>query len=389
MGCNRSAIIATETEVLRRQVELSDKEARNRSIQIIELQREIEKAKKDAMTLSEENQKLTYQLHCRRNEEGYQQILNSEFESNKEEFQRVKLWSEFEILHANQVLAQLVENCDLPSNDERRERISFLLPQIASSQYDPEHLLTLSQQRYEHIQVLLTALFQSKDTLQTQIKALDHLVVSALKEIGKSKAIEMMKAISSANTLSKLPLIRSAVKTFGLGDGSSAVRDEDREMELEAEIVNLKAHCHSLEAEVKRLQSLIEDAEQQTTYEEEERDAVEESLAPTPAPEVQVTSSPQRLKRRMTSFNVSAMRIADFDHMQDHISPELYALGQELKRTKETLRAYEENMPEIRASARLVREKGSKEAVLKLLVWIEALVESIKAVGVPANQYIV
>ena len=74
--------------------------------------------------------------------------------------------------------------------------------------------------------------------------------------------------------------------------------------------------------------------------------------------------------------------------LHDQVSPELYTLGQELKRAKEMLRAYEENMPEVRASARLVREKGSKEAVLKLLVWIETLVESIKAVGVPANQYI-
>jgi len=390
MGCTRSAIVATEVETLRLQVQKSEKESKNQSIQISELQREIEKAKKDAMTLSEENQKLTFQLHCRKNEEGYQQILNAEFESNKEEFQRVKLWSEFEILHANQVLAQLLENSDLSANDERRVRISFLLPQIASSQYDMEHLLALSQQRYEHIQALLTGLFHFKDTLKIQVKSLDHLVVAALKEVGKAKAAELAKSISSADTLSKLPLIRSAVKAFGISDGSNAVRDEDREMELEGEVVTLKMHCNFLEAEVKRLQSIIEDAQQQTTYNEEEMDAVEESLAPTPAPDVQTSlspSPPKAFKRRMTSFHMPSMRATDLD-LHDQVSPELYTLGQELKRAKEMLRAYEENMPEVRASARLVREKGSKEAVLKLLVWIEALVESIKAVGVPANQYI-
>ena len=270
MGCTRSAIVATEVETLRLQVQKSEKESKNQSIQISELQREIEKAKKDAMTLSEENQKLTFQLHCRKNEEGYQQILNAEFESNKEEFQRVKLWSEFEILHANQVLAQLLENSDLPANDERRVRISFLLPQIASSQYDMEHLLALSEQRYEHIQALLTGLFHFKDTLKIQVKSLDHLVVAALKEVGKAKAAELAKSISSADTLSKLPLIRSVVKAFGLSDGSNAVRDEDREMELEGEVVTLKMRCNFLEAEVKRLQSIIEDAQQQTTYDEEE-----------------------------------------------------------------------------------------------------------------------
>jgi hypothetical protein len=391
MGCNRSAIIATEVETLRNQVKLSEQDGRNSSIQISELQREIEKAKQDAMTLLEENQKLTYQLHCRRNEEDCKQILNSEFESNKEEFMKVKLWSEFEIQHANQVLESLLANSDLSEKDERRVRISFLLPQIMSSQYDMEHLLVLAEQRYEHIQYLLTALFKFKDTLKIQIKALDHMIISALKQVEKPEAAEHITAISSADSLSKLHLIRKAIKTFGLGDASGPVPDVWKEMELEGEIVNLKARCNYLEDEVRRLQSIIEDMQRQTSFgEEQDMETPDiESVAPTPAPVVESTTAPSRaFKRRMTSFNVSSMRVNDLESLHDHISPEIYALGLELKRTQDTLRAYEENMPEIRASARLVREKGSKEAVLKLLVWIEALVEAIKAVGVPANQYI-
>lgn len=378
---------------MKSQVTASEREGRNRSIQISALQQEIDKAKKDAMTLLEENQKLTYQLHCRRNEEDCKEILNSEFESNKEEFKKVKEWSEFEILHANQVLESLLENSDLSEKDERRIRINFLLPQIVSSQYDMEHLLVLAEQRYEHIQYLLAALFRFKDTLKIQIKAIDHMVISALKQVEKPEAAEHISAISSADTLTKLHLIRKVIKTFGIGDGSSPVPDVCREMELEGEIVNLKARCNYLEDEVRRLQSIIEDMQHQGTYEDEQGMETPdiESVAPTPAPEVipESTSVPSKaFKRRMTSFNVSSMRINDLESLHDHISPELYALGLELKRTRETLRAYEENMPEIRASARLVREKGSKEAVLKLLVWIETLVEAIKAVGVPANQYI-
>ena len=386
-------MLATEVETLQNQVKVSEQEGQKRSTQISELQREIDKAKKDAMTLLEENQKLTYQLHCRRNEGDSQQIQNSEFESNKEEFMKVKLWSEFEILHANKVLESLLENSDLSEKDERRVRISFLLPEIMSNQYDMEHLLVLAGQRYEHIQYLLTALYRFKDTLKIQMKALDQMVISALKRMEKPEAAEHISAISSADSLSKLHIIRKVIKTFGLGDGSSPVPDVWKEMELEGEILNLKARCNFLEGEVKRLQSIIEDMQHQTTYEEEQDMETPdiESVAPTPAPVVVAESAavPSRgFKRRMTSFNVSSMQINDLENLHDHISPELYALGLELKRTRETLRAYEENMPEIRASARLVREKGSKEATLKLLVWIEALVEAIKAVGVPANQYI-
>lgn len=390
MGCSRSVALETELKSVTTQVESLQKEDKNKSTQIRELQREVEKAKKDALTLIEENQKLTYQIHCRRNEEGYEQLLNAQFESNKEEFKKVRVWSVFEIEQANAVLVKLVNHCDWPASDERRTRISFLLQSLTSNEYDMEHLLSLSQQRYEYIHSLLDAIITLKENIKEQMKPLEHIFQSALKQVENPKAAEFVKTLAGLEMLEKAEVFRKVIKTFGLGEATAGVRDEDKEMELEGEIVNLKNEINTLASEITRLKSIIQDYEQNQVYEDDVSMSAEER-EPTPAPTELTPPSPpvKTFKRRVTSFNVSSYnQIKDLESLHDHISPELYALGLELKKTKDTLSAYEENMPEIRAAARLVREKGSKEATLKLLIWIETLVESIKAVGAPANQYI-
>ena len=354
MGCNNSAPLQAEIVTLRKDIASLTVALRQERDQKDSLHKEMTKATEAVMSLSQENQKLTFLLHARKNSEV--PLETKVFESTKEEFNKMKEWSELEIENGNTVLSTLLESSTLTAKDETHKEITSLQTRIKASIYDPDQLIELCKLRAEFIDDLLQDCIEYRKETNSLIKTLETTVIAGLRVVRGDESNQFVKALQEATGTEKLRVVRSALKTFGFNGGYEAIRDIDREKELGDEVHSLTVKMKAAEAKIKTLEETVEELEEAHG---DEMVSPEESEA-TPAPVEEQKPFQRRLSRRPTFVEGNNPLIG------------------ELSRANEKIKVYEEQLHDVQTSAKVAREKGTKEAILKLMIGLETMAAAVK-----------
>lgn len=241
MGCQQSARLTFELQTARQEAEELQKSLKLANDMKEAFQSETEKAKSVVLSLTAENEKMAYELHVRKNSDY--QGNSGIFESTKEEFLKMKQWTEMEINRANEILANLLASSSLTEKDEKHGQILRIIEEIRDSEYDPEKLLELGKLRFDFIQELLAEYMDFKSKMAIQLKAMEATITAAVAKSPGIHVKDLLGTLAQAPLVAKLIVVRDIIKRVGLAGSVGAGMDDEMQRLLEARAEELEANA--------------------------------------------------------------------------------------------------------------------------------------------------
>ena len=388
MGCQQSARITFELQTARQEAEELQKSLKLANDMKEAFQSETEKAKSVVLNLTAENERMAYELHVRKNSDY--QGNSGIFESTKEEFLKMKQWTEMEINRANEILANLLASSSLTEKDDKHGQILRIIEEIHDSEYDPEKLLELGRLRFDFIQELLSEYMDFKSKMSIQLKAMEATITAAVAKSPGVHVRELLGTLTQAPLVAKLIVVRDIIKRVGLAGAVGAGLDDEAQRLLEARAEELEAQASIHEetiaflrtartgmTSIEALNAQLKDTEQQLAVASEqiaEATAAREQFAQLHDENSALQSQLKALQETSAAGeDVEKVRemLAEATAANEKLTRESANVHQDLSTTKEKLSAYQEKVTNIMEFARRAKDASDSESLESLFKALE------------------
>ena len=388
MGCQQTARITFELQTARQEIEELQKSLKLANDMKEAFQAETEKAKNAVLTLTAENEKLAYEIHVRKNVEY--QGNSGIFESTKEEFMKMKQWTDMEINRANDILSSLLASSSLTEKDEKHSQILRIIEDMHDSEYDPEKLLELGRLRFDLMQELMSEYMEFRNKMTIQLKAMEATITAAVGKSQVGNVKELLSTLAQTPLVGKLIVVRDIIKRVGFANISGSDMDFDTQRHLESRLEELESQVQEQETTITFLRSArtgmttAETLNSQLQSVVSQLNAANDKLSQLTGASDKIAhlqEENQNLKIQLQALqeaneigdDVEKMRemFANATAMSQKLTTETANLQQELTTSKEKLETYEGKMGDIMMFARKAKETSDLEAVAGLIQALE------------------
>lgn len=399
MGCQQSTRLTFELQTARQEAEELQKSLKLANDMKEAFQSETEKAKSVVLQLTSENEKMAYELHVRKNSDY--QGNSGIFESTKEEFLKMKQWTEMEINRANEILASLLGSSSLTEKDEKHGQILRIMEEIHDSEYDPEKLLELGRLRFDFIQELMAEYMDFKGKMAIQLKAMEATITAAVAKCPGVHVKDLLATLTQAPLIAKLIVVRDIIKRVGLSGAVGAGLDDEAQRLLEARAEELESQASIQEETIAFLRTArtgmtsMESLSAKLKETEAQLATAEEQLADAAAARsqfAQLQEENSNLQSQLKALQEAGAEgedsekakemLAEAATVNEKLATETAHVQQELGTVKEKLGAYQGKVSDIMEFARRAKDKSDSDALDSLFRALEDLEAVTKEEGV-------